>query len=256
MPDKQPVTPYVFGAAVLGPRHQQTDTPLQDSFAFAIAHPGWVAIAVADGLGSAIRSELGASTAAHAAVQGILWLLSSDSPKVPSLKTLVVHGVRTARLAVEMRALYENRSIDDLASTLIAVVAKGDSVCAAHVGDGAAVAKKNRALSVLSAPEPSEYVDEVVPITASDWLDHLRISRVVDDVEALVVFTDGCQRAALQKIDGAIPYAGFLDPLFGYAATVTNLTDAKIGLRTLLDGPKMRDHSEDDKTLVIAVLGG
>jgi len=79
----------------------------------------------------------------------------------------------------------------------------------------------------------------------------------VSSIKCLALFTDGCQRAALARHgDRYVPYDGFFDPVFAYARELTDLREAEQELRALLASEKLCRNCEDDKTLVVAVLGG
>jgi hypothetical protein len=143
----------------------------------------------------------------------------------------------------------------ELACTIIVVLTYEDTIAVAHVGDGAVVAKTNDGLKLISEPEESEYVNEVVPLTSMEWEKSLRISAKVSGVEGVAVFTDGCQRAALLRTqNGLQPYDRFFEPLFAYAQELDNLIYGEQDIRDLLASQKMSENSEDDKTLVISVL--
>jgi len=108
----------------------------------------------------------------------------------------------------------------------------------------------------VSPPGESEYVNEVVPLTSPGWREALRIGVRSTDVRGVAVFTDGCQRVALRKsASGFEPHDGFLDPVFSYVAETVDLTAATAEIRNLLASPKLAAVSEDDKTLVIGILG-
>src|SRR5439155_18174511 len=128
-----------------------------------------------------------------------------------------IEGVVAARDALEKLACAEDYPLADLACTLIVAIA-ADGVCIAHVGDGAAVGWCNGEAYVLSPPAPTEYVNEVDPLTSDDWIDHIRPVVCADGVDAIGLFTDGCQHAALRRDNGHHrAHGGFFGPLFAYA---------------------------------------
>ena len=63
MESETPAAVCIFGSSVRGPMHYENGLPCQDASAFDIIHPHSVVIAVADGLGSAARSDVGAEAA-------------------------------------------------------------------------------------------------------------------------------------------------------------------------------------------------
>lgn len=247
-PDNAPV---IFGACVAGPGHVKNNIPCQDALAFEIIAPGFGVIAVADGLGSASKSQIGSETAVQAALEWVrLHAQNGD------LGTLAGDAVKHARRALEEKAVQEQTPLWDLATTLIVALFHEDTVCVAQIGDGGVVGKTPEGLTIISPPGESEYVNEVVPLTSLEYERHLRVAPLCPEIECLAVFTDGCQRAALQRtLDGLLPHEKFFEPLFAFARETGDTGQATQELRDFLCSRKMSEHSEDDKTLVLAVLG-
>jgi hypothetical protein len=229
----------ILAASVAGASHVRREVPCQDAFRVHDAGDALI-IAVADGLGSAARSELGSSAAVDAAVARAAEL-GGDPCRA------AVEGVVAARDAIEKLSYVEDRELRDVACTLIVVVADA-RIGIAHVGDGAVVGTREAEPFVLSPPAPSEYVNEVDSLASVEWVDHVRAVLCVEDIDGLAVFTDGCQHAAIRR---GIAHAGFFGPLFDYVRGGAAHDDE---LATLLRSEKMCEHSDDDKTLVLADL--
>jgi protein phosphatase 2C-like protein len=132
-------------------------------------------------------------------------------------------------------------------------VCRRRSVAVAHIGDGAVVVDSQRGLELLSGPGDSEYTNEVEPISSFRWPRNLRRFGPIEHIRRVAVITDGCQRAGLSP-RGERPHSGFFEPLLRFASAVTSLSDADSEVARLLAGPKMSEHSDDDKSLAIAVL--
>lgn len=246
--------PYIFGTSITGPSHIRNNIPCQDANAFADdVFPNFGIIAIADGLGSAKKSDLGAEIAVKSVIQRAKEKsVDTDPMDLNFIEDLIIF----ARSELELKATEEKCSLGEFASTIIVTIIHKDSVSVAHIGDGAVVARKNNNLVLLSEPEESEYINEVTPLTTSIWKSSLRIKKF-SDIECLAIFTDGCQRAVLQKIENnLIPYDGFFDPLFSYAHKIfsdVNQGEKEIG--DFLTSQRMNEISEDDKTLIVAILG-
>lgn len=249
---KPPEPPFVAGASVRGPLHHQVGLPCQDAFRYRILGKR-LAIAVADGLGSAARADAGARAAAGAAVTSAAEALSASEP--PALDSAALAAMRAARKRLEEAAAADDTELRAYACTLMTVVVDGNRVCAAHVGDGGVVTGAGGELQLLSDPGLSEYVNEVEPLTSDGWESAIRVSAIVDGVETVALFTDGCQRAGLRRSAATLePHPGFFGPLFAHARSGRRLSKTRRDLRRLLAGAKMSEHSEDDKTLAIAIL--
>jgi hypothetical protein len=250
-PDADPgcSTRTIVGASARGASHQRSGSPCQDAFR-ALEHDGSFAIAVADGLGSAARSDLGSQVAVLAASSRAV-LFADDDPA-----EAVLDGMGAARCALEALARGDALRLPDLACTLIVAAGNADGIAVAHIGDGAAVGRRRDEWLVLSPPGPSEYLNETDPLTARDWDERVRCVCALAGVDGLALFTDGCQHAALRRgTDGVLgAHDGFLRPLFDFARSGVSRSDAGTALGDLLAGRKLGEHSDDDKTLVLAVL--
>lgn len=249
--------PYIFGASVIGPSHIKNNIPCQDSCDYGILSTGcadWAIIAVADGLGSAKKSDIGSKIAVETAVsEGIKIIEHSDS--ILDYKATLRQIIKSSRDALEKCSIDNKFPLRDLACTLIVALYFEKDVFVAHIGDGGVVAKIGEDLSIVSEPGESEYLNEVIPLTSKNWEDDLRISSKFSNVQSLAVFTDGCQRAALIKSPtGFKPFEGFFNPIFNYSSKIDDLIQAKFDIEELLSSQKLKDNSEDDKTLVILTI--
>ena len=231
--------PLVCGASVRGPAHATLGLPCQDAFAYTRMPDGFT-VAVADGLGSAPRSDIGAFAATRIAV--CHGLRSHEEPS-----RVAAGAVARARRALEKQATRDGCELRDLATTLIVVAWRSGRAGIAHIGDGAVVGFGGERAWMLSPPGASEYLNEVDPLTADDWFDHVRVSETLPGLDGVAVFTDGLHHAGLRP-DGR-PHDGFFAPIVGYVRDGGDPSE----LAVLLEGPKLNEHSDDDKTLVVAL---
>jgi len=245
----------VFGSSVIGPMHLQGAIPCQDACAYAATAEDAIIIAVADGLGSAAKSDAGASQAVASAFRFCMSALGSDADEERKLEEVVRGAAAYAREELERLALEESCNLRDLACTLIVAIATGRQFAVAHIGDGAVVGEIDGCLSLISSPGDSEYTNEVVPLTSKEWHNSLRIASGESSIRGIAVFTDGCQRAAFRKEEDAlVPFERFFTPVFNYAREVS---DAEVGadeIAELLASAKLCEHSDDDKTFVVGVI--
>lgn len=247
-------TPYFFGASVIGPLHVQLAMPCQDSLAFKTIDEDFAVAAIADGLGSASKADLGADLAVKIAVESVERAIKA-APESVDIENLAKDAAIAARRALEKRAETEQCSLRDLACTLLVAITLKDAVAAAHIGDGALVIDTDSGLHLSSGPGESEYANEVTPLTSRDWEKSLKSTPAVCGVNGIALFTDGCQRAGLKKADnGYTPFEGFFRPLFTYAAQIDDLEQANQDIHDLLASDKLSEHSEDDKTLILGIL--
>jgi hypothetical protein len=238
----------VIAASAQGPLHLDLGIGCQDRIACRFSDEV-VAIAVSDGLGSASLADVGAEIAVKGAVGAVSGDIAFDQ--------LPFEMVRAARASLEGAAADRAVEMSDLACTLIVAVAKVDRLNVGHIGDGAVVAETFEGLVLASPPAESEYANEVDHLAGELWEQNLRLGDEVPGVTAFAVFSDGCQRAALSRsVEVFRPHPGFFEPLFQWARDVPDFVSSSEELRRVLTGEKLTEHSEDDKTLALAIIGG
>ena len=242
--------PFAFGGSFVGTLHERIGLPCQDACCELRIAPNRLVVAVADGLGSAERADEGAVLAANAACKAVSDALAESASIGEAAET----GVRSAREALELQAKGKDCELRNFATTLIVAVAEDQQLQVAHVGDGAVVALADE-LDLVSGPGESEYVNEVTPLTSDQWEEALAISEARSGVRAFAVFSDGCQRAALQRKSGNfVAFEGFFSPIFEFSLGLADPNTGSIAIEELLKSAKFRDNCEDDSTLVIGVL--
>jgi len=106
--------PRVFGASAIGPMHLQRELPCQDACLYGVIGPNAVAIAVADGLGSAARSETGARLAVESAYQLCANVLWAPGAEETLLEDVVRNALARAREVIECHASEGNCDLRDL----------------------------------------------------------------------------------------------------------------------------------------------
>ena len=136
----------IAAATATGSSHLRDNLPNQDSVAYRvveIGHGEVVVIAVADGAGSAPRSDEGSQIAVGAAVAMIVEGLNRQPAAAfskPMAESLVRNAIKQARIAVERYGQRHNVPARELASTLIVAFASDSLMTSAQVGDGAVIA--------------------------------------------------------------------------------------------------------------------
>ena len=146
----------------------------------------------------------------------------------------------------------------DLATTALLAASDGETTCAAHVGDGAAVVRGEAGWRTLSWPESGEHVGTTRFLTETPPA--IRTARLTEPVTALALFTDGLERLVLDLASGT-PHGPFfhmiaapLDRSAADRATPAGRhADLSAALGRYLDSDPVNARTDDDKTLVIAV---
>jgi hypothetical protein len=237
------VTWRVLGASVRGTRHVREGTPCQDAHAWRVLPSGSVALAVADGAGSAPHAAAGAAAAARAAIDA----LAADG----DLDT----ALAAALAAIEAEAARRNAQPRELATTLILALAGDGGVSAVQVGDGALVVEGSDGMHSVTVPMGGEFVNETVFLTSPGALDAVQRSSWSGTPLHLAAFSDGLQGLALRRPDHA-PHAPFFAPLFRFAGETADAQAGEAELAAFLAGPRVTARADDDLTLVIAARIG
>ena len=134
----------VVGASVQGTSHQQNDdVPCQDAHGYRVLLNGVIVIAVADGAGSATRSDEGAQRAVKQALDSLERDLAYDVPRIKSgWQRLMTAAFRQARESIVKFARWEDASARDFAATLTCAVIFDKGLAVGQIGDCLAVAQE------------------------------------------------------------------------------------------------------------------
>lgn len=246
----------VIGASVQGTQHIQSAAPLQDSHAYRLVpsvNDSSIAIlAAADGLGSAARSDEGASLAVQEAIAAIEDELAAGIPQDQFgwLAVLYIAFAR-ARQRLEVEADNQGADLRLFSTTLLLAVATQEWIAAGHIGDGAIVGLYGDGrLETLSAPQSGEYANQTYPLTMPEALQIAEFTARRERLAGLALFSDGLQRQALLS-PGQTPHAPFFTPLFRQMPGVTDPSAASRKLADFLASPRVCAATDDDKTLVL-----
>lgn len=247
-----------MGCSVPGTSHVASGTPCQDACAYRILEDGSLLGAVADGAGTAKNAQRGSSVAAKSAVEYLAAHLESSRPEdAAGVRSLLEDCVLYVRDNIQREAQVtspqtgEETCLRDFATTLIAFYLSGPFLGIVQVGDGALVFRKGRDELLLACiPERGEYLNETSFITSEDFEEHCQfLVESSDDVSAVSLFSDGLQMLALVYRDN-LPHEPFFSPLFGFFCQESaGIED----LRHFLASDRVCAHSDDDKTLIVAV---
>ena len=126
-------TNSIFGTSVIGPLHIQLGIPCQDACAYEILPLDWGIIAVADGLGSASKSDIGAKIAVEAVVKAGKEFITKKKNDEIIYDEVLREAVFSARKSLETKANEEQCNLRDLACTIIVVVNYKDTISACSI---------------------------------------------------------------------------------------------------------------------------
>lgn len=237
--------------------HLKTQTPCQDSHGI-VATDKVLALAVADGAGSAQHAALAAAQVTQRAVarfQDPCSLPDGAAAWEADLRCLLTD----LRRGLEGEAAVQGCSPREFACTFLLAVVTRDALIGAQVGDGAIVYRPRSeeatgGIALLTAPHHGEYLNETVFLTSDGYLEDLQWVYRAGAPDALALLSDGLQMLALDmKNQPPTPHAPFFDPLFTFMKNNPDRLDREQKLRAFLESERVCAKTDDDKTLVIAV---
>jgi len=144
--------------------------------------------------------------------------------------------------------------LGDFSTTLLAIFITDSFLAALQVGDGAIVYRESTdALRIACLPEHGEYLNETVFLTSDELAQRAQYCAVSSDgVDALAMLSDGLEMLSI-VYQSQTAHAPFFNPLFGFARQHEASVE---DLERFLHSDQVCERSDDDKTLVLAVLVG
>jgi hypothetical protein len=246
-----------IAAAQQGTSHVKTGTRLQDAyrcFSSGKKGAGYLCLVISDGAGTAQFGGQGASivcrkiaVAARCHFQKLCTI-----PDDSTLESWIAEARHSIMHAATKRGLRPR----DFAATTLAVISSGNATAIAHIGDGCAVLKDEHTGEWFAPiwPAHGEYAATTNFITDESSL-QLRIIRDNNPISAVVMFSDGLERLALD-FQQQKPFHGFLEgvikPLMqGDSNGKHSLLS--VALKSYLNSEAINSRTDDDKSLIIAV---
>ena len=250
-------------ATAPGASHIRDDIPNQDAVAYRLVETGRfqvAVVAVADGAGSASRSDEGSRVAVETAVETIVSAVNKRpaSAILEHLATsLVREAIKRAKNAVVRYGKANRIQPRELATTLIVAVASERLLTAGQVGDGAVIAidTDHGAAKTLCASHTGEYANDETTFITSRARPHLVAS--VDrasgpDYNALALTTDGLQNLAL-KMPEREAFMGFWNPMLNDLTQSDDTEAVSVRIHAFISGERVQSRTTDDVTVSIAV---
>ncbi len=248
-------------ATTPGSSHLREGLPNQDAVAYRIVESdiGEVVIAaVADGAGSASRSDEGSQIAVDAAVSTIVDGIGQQ-PAAASCEHLAESLARDAIVQAKTDVEDYGREHDilsrELASTLIVAFACDSLLTAVQVGDGAVIAFNvdRGAATTLCEAHSGEYANETTFITSCPKPHEIAYVGHASgcDYDALALITDGLQNLAL-KMPEREAFMGFWSPMLDDLAHTDQPEAVQERLQEFIGDERVQSRTTDDVTIAIA----
>jgi hypothetical protein len=244
----------IIAASVAGTSHLEKGLPCQDAHSFRVLPGGELLAAVSDGAGSAERSQEGACLAVKEALDGLEALWQGGAPGDEADWQAAITGLfdEIHQKLVDF-AGGVGAPLRDFAATLTCALVTGDWLVVGQIGDGAAIAEDaDGALFLTARPQRGEYANEAFFLTLPDATRCTTVVAARRPVRALALTSDGLLRLAL-KLPGYEPHPQFFRPLLIFTRETADETQAQADLANFLASERVCAHTDDDKTLLLAV---
>ncbi len=265
-----------IAASSTGTSHLKHNLPLQDAHAYAVVPVNsdsqtfdaeWFVAVTCDGAGSASHGRQGAIITCRTLRQAARRHLAASTPNTSSLQEPRLAAsalpsaetVRTwadeARQRIRAAAQRRGLSARDFACTLVLALSNGQETLVAHIGDGGIVARlaDGGAWQALSWPDHGEYASTTRFVTDKPPTP-LRTNITRQPIDALALFSDGIERMVLDMATQT-PFARFFSTMAAPLPKEPGKAHTLSGqLKAYLDSEAVNSRTDDDKTLVMAVL--
>lgn len=242
----------IYKCSMAGPYHIESGLPCQDSFAI-FQNDAFSVLAVTDGLGSELYSDVGADVAAHAAVEYCSERIV-EGMEFADIKKIMNNALVSAFKAILTRAAEDGNDSDEYDTTLCLAVYDGERLFFAQSGDSGLVALLENGEYYRVTTQQRDEEGRVFPLCwgPEKW----EFGCVDAPVSAFMLMTDGifeqiCPKLMRKRdIDINIPLARkFLDRFICTEEDVPELEKAVY--KYLEHYP--RHLLDDDKTVVVLV---
>nr|WP_069207644.1 PP2C family serine/threonine-protein phosphatase [Sphingomonas panacis] len=242
-------------ASRIGTSHLKAGTRKQDAYTVKIPGRDTLCAIVSDGAGSSSHGGEGASLVCRMLSTVICdWIaLQGGLPSDDQIHEWLDSIRDRLALVAGKRELTKRQ----FASTLIALVVRGEELLALQIGDSALVARKAGRWEAICWPENGEFASTTYFVTDDPEPRLLIIRRAAGDYDAFAAFSDGIESIALHHANRE-PHARFFDPMIKPIDQATQrgrLAALSAALGRYLDGPAICDRTDDDKTLVLVSRG-
>lgn len=214
-----------------------------------------MAAVVSDGAGSASLAEFGSRTVCVSFLKACRDFLTRSALDELD-EEIVWDWVDAIREAINQKARTAEARPRDFAATLVALLVAEERSVVIHVGDGAAVIRRegSEEWEVPSWPYQGEYASTTSFVT-DDPQPRLEIVSIEGRVAEFAVFSDGIERMVLDHVSKTA-HGPFFDrmlaPLKSSAAETVDKA-LSLALRDYLHSANVCERTDDDKSLILGL---
>jgi Protein phosphatase 2C len=213
-----------------------------------------LALAAADGAGTAERAEVGALLACETLARLVAAYLEQGGRVEAIGRPLAERWIAGILYRLELQTRQTGAALRDYACTLLAAVVGAKGAVFVQIGDGAMVIHNGIGWQYVFWPQHGEFANTTTFITSDRAAQAMEFLRLGAPVEELALFTDGIENLVLHKASKTV-HAPFFDSVFApiRKSTASGVdTGLSRALEAYLSGPTINDRTDDDKTLILA----
>jgi hypothetical protein len=238
-----------------GVSHIKTEVRCQDALTCLAPTPGSLVAVVCDGAGSAAFGGEGASLTCRTIARKAADHLRTKN-ELPD-DELLWSWTDEVREKLSRASANLDVGRKSFAATLVATIVTPGSYVSLHIGDGGIVGRDvaSGTWKTVSWPEHGQYASTTYFITDEPEI-RMRVTRQERSFDALAIFSDGIERLAL-SFSKTEPHGPFFDSMFravGSSKAKGCDLDLSRKLAGFLDSPAINSRTDDDKSLILAVL--
>ena len=179
----------IHNLSIRGISHELGNMPMQDSCAALQLDNGWIVLAVADGVGSEPRSDIGAQIAVATVVNHISnfrGFFIDDK----SIETMLYTAYQAACAEIYDQAMNDQTPIREYSTTLHTVIFADGLLYIMHAGDGGiAVITEDGDYKKITAPMKDTDGEAVIPLQAGPKTWQFLV--FTERAQSVIVATDG-----------------------------------------------------------------
>lgn len=199
-----------YGLSLQGTSHISADIVCQDAHKIKVLQNGWVAAAIADGVGSSKHSDIAAKIAVDTVINTIETGLFYGGNILPSdIKHIIKLGFISALHNIRCTARIRRDNIKNYDTTLTVLVYDGNHIVYGHVGDGGIIGLTTSGdyIAVTQVQKGDEH-NIVLPlrIGLSGWV----FGTCEEEFCSLLMLTDGLLDIAMPSLLNGGIYVRFV----------------------------------------------
>jgi len=244
-----------YGMSIVGTSHVGKNAPCQDSHRYELLENGWMAVAAADGVGSAKHSEVASKMACDTFIETCKACIT-DKTQRTDLKDIIKKAYIEADQHIKDHVYQIGDVITDYDTTLSVVIFDGKQIVYGHSGDGGIVVLTTSG-DYIKVTEPQKAEDGicVIPLRAGE--EYWEFGECDAEVASVLLATDGVYDNFMpyllrgQPVELYIPLIRWFMDNNAIGITAENREQVEESRKKFLCGDSCRAIT-DDKTIVVA----